>query len=92
LEQLRFGSPRVSDNGMQHLARLEQLRFLHLIGVPITDQGLDQLHGLKRLESLYLDDTRVTDAGVIRLLAALPAVHLHLDQQHHDRDPQKHDH
>lgn len=92
LELLRIGSPEVSDSGMAHIAKLKQLRFLHLIGVPITDAGLEQLHELKQLESLYLDDTKVTDAGIGRLLSALPDVHFHINQQHHDRDPKRHSH
>lgn len=92
LELLRIGSPKVTDKGMTQLAGLKSLRFLHLIGVPITDAGLDQLHELKQLESLYLDDTNVTDPGISRLLSALPDVHFHINQQHHDRDPKKHSH
>src|SRR5262249_4633654 len=79
LEQLRISSAKISDRGMEHVAALTKLRFLHLLDAPITDAGLDQLHGLKTLESIYLDHTRVTDEGIARLLAALPNVHLHLD-------------
>lgn len=92
LELLRFGSPRVTDAGMESVAKLSHLRHLHLIGVPITDAGLDKLHELRSLESLYLDDTKVTDEGLERFLNALPDVHLHINQQHHDRDPHRHSH
>ena len=77
---------------MHPVARLKQLRFLHLLDVPITDAGLDRLHGLTSLESLYLDRTRVTDEGIGRLLAALPGVHLHIDEHHHPLDAHGRDH
>jgi hypothetical protein len=89
LVQLRFSSPHVTDNGMRHIAALRKLRFLHLIDVPITDAGLEHLAGMTWLESLYIDGARVTDAGIERLLKRLPALHFHIDQQHHDRDPQR---
>ena len=77
---------------MVYLAEMPSLRFLHLIDVPVTDQGLAQLESLSGLESLYLDDVPVTDDGVEHLLKALPAVHLHINQAHHDRDPRRADH
>jgi hypothetical protein len=92
LEQLRLASGRTTDAGMACLGKLEQLRFLHLIDMPITDAGLDHLHALKSLESLYLDGTRVTDAGIERLVAAMPKVHLHIDDHHHRLDPHGADH
>ncbi len=92
LEQLRLASARIDDAGLECLAKLEHLRFLHLIDMPITDAGLNHLHGLKSLESLYLDGTKATDEGLGRLLAALPGVHLHVDDHHHRLDSHKADH
>lgn len=92
LELLRFGSPRVSDRGMASVRQLDKLRFLHLIDIPITDDGLLELKAMRQLESLYIDGARITDEGIEQLLAALPEVHFHIDQQHHDRDPRKADH
>jgi hypothetical protein len=92
LEQLRLASPQVDDAGLECLTNLKHLRFLHLIDMPITDAGLDHLHVLTGLESLYLDGTRTTDEGIGRLLAALPGVHLHVDDHHHRLDSHKDDH
>ncbi len=92
LELLRLGSPQITDAGLECLARFKRLRFLHLIDVPVTDAGLDHLHGLEQLESLYLDGSQATDEGILRLLAALPKLHFHRDQQHLDRDPKRHEH
>ena len=92
LELLRFGSPHVTDAGMVHVARIPSLRFLHLIDVPIGDRGLESLESLTQLESLYLDDTAATDAGITRLLKALPQIHLHVNQRHHDADPAARNH
>lgn len=89
LIQLRLGSRHITDEGMQELARFPALRQLHLIDVPISDAGLDSLGQLPRLKSLYLDGSRVTDRGLDRLFRARPDLHVHINQQHHDRDPQR---
>jgi hypothetical protein len=92
LELLRFGSPHVTDAGLIHLQALPRLRFLHLIAVPLTDMGLAQIGQFERLESCYLDDIILSDAAVEALIAARPQLHLHLDQEHHDRDPRRDHH
>ncbi len=92
LELLRFGSRRITDDGLAGLQQATRLKFLHLIDVPLTDRGLAALEKLPKLESLYLDGAQVSDAAVLRLLETLPELHLHLDQQHHDRDPKRADH
>ncbi len=92
LELLRFSSPNVTDDGMQQLATLKRLRFLHLISVPISDAGLARLESLEHLESLYLDDIGVSDDAIESLWKAIPGLHLHFNQQHHDRDPHRHPH
>ncbi|HRX80619.1 MAG: hypothetical protein H6821_05815 [Planctomycetaceae bacterium] len=89
LELLRFHTQHVSDEGLTHIAEMKSIRFLHLIGVPITDQGLANLEVMQQLESFYIDDTAATDEGIERLLKAVPGLHLHVDQQHSDRDPSK---
>jgi len=89
LSQLRLGSGQITDAGLKELHRFAALTQLHLIGAPLSDAGLDEIARLKRLESLYLDDSRVTDQGLERLFRARPDLHVHVNQQHHDRDPQR---
>lgn len=89
LELLRFHTPHVTDDGLRQIAEMESLRFLHLIAVPVTDQGLRHLESMQKLESFYIDDAPVTDDGLERLLKALPKLHLHINQQHSDRDPSR---
>jgi len=92
LQLFRFGSPHVTDEGLRNLSALPRLRFLHIIDTPVGDRGLDYLRELSQLESFYIDGSLVTDAGIESFLQALPQVHFHIDQAHHDRDPQRHDH
>jgi hypothetical protein len=92
LVQLRFGSPRVTDAGMKTLTELPALTRLHLIEVPITDAGLAELAKIERLESLYVDGGSISDAAWDELFQRRPKLHVHVNQQHHDRDPHKHDH
>jgi hypothetical protein len=89
---LRIGSPHLEDDCLQVITGMPAIRFLHLIDIPITDQGLRHLYDFEQLESLYLDGARVSGEGVSKLMEKLPRLHLHLDQHHHDRDPNHHEH
>jgi hypothetical protein len=92
LEQLRFGSPHVTSAGMKTIAKLPALKRLHLIRVPITDEALPEFAKMEQLESLYLDGVNVSDAAMDELFQKRPRLHVHLNQQHHDRDPHGHSH
>ena len=92
LVQLRFGSPHVTDAGMTTLAELPALRRLHLIDVPITDEGLRVLATIDQLESLYIDGAALSDSAYDTLFRQRPNLHVHINQQHHDRDPHSHAH
>ena len=92
LEQLRFGSPHVTDAGMKTVAELPVLKRLHLINVPLGDEGLRHLARMEQLESLYIDGGNLSNATLDELFQKRPDLHVHLDQQHHDRDPHGHAH
>jgi hypothetical protein len=92
LVQLRFGSPNVSDAGMKALAELPALLRLHLIDVPIADAGLRTLTGMDQLESLYIDGGEFSHAALDDFFRQRPKLHVHLNQEHHDRDPHRHQH
>lgn len=89
LSQLRLGTRQITDEGLTALAGFPALRQLHLIDAPITDEGLKTIAALPKLESLYLDGSLVTEAGLDGLFRARPDLHVHINQQHHDRDPRK---
>ncbi|MEM6690337.1 MAG: hypothetical protein AAF664_12965 [Planctomycetota bacterium] len=92
LRQLRLGSAHLTGESASKIRKLESLRSLHLIGIPIDDTQLRKLADLPLLESLYLDDCAVTQEGWIWLFEHHPHLHVHVDQVHHDRDPQLHRH
>jgi hypothetical protein len=92
LVQLRFGSRRVTDAGMKSLAEMPALKRLHLIDVPITGAGLAELAKNERLESLYIDGADISDDAWDKIFRERPKLHVHINQQHHDRDPHKHPH
>ncbi len=89
LEMLRFGSPHVTDCGLEALSRSRCLRFLHIIDCPVSTKGVVSLTRCTHLESLYIDGVELDDEAVDILFAHLPGLHLHLNQQHHDRDPNR---
>ncbi len=92
LQMLRIGSPHVTEQGIAALKDFPALRLVHLIDIPITDRGLADLQSIPKLESLYLDGANVSDAAVDGLFQKRPDLHVHFDQDHHDRDPHKHEH
>jgi len=92
LRQLRLGSPKLGNDASAAIAEIHSLRGLHLIGVPVTDEGLKLIADLPHLESLYLDDSAVTEVGWDWLFRNHPELHVHINQKHHDRDPQAHPH
>lgn len=95
LELLRIGTDRdLTSEGLKHLCDAKKLRFVHLIGVELDDGALTPLSEIPSLESLYIDGSQFSDEAISALLRRRPGLHLHLDQRHHDTDPQasKHAH
>lgn len=61
------GSKRLTDNGLQYLARMPQLRELTM-GGQITDRGLSALGHLRELRVFRMYwQTNITDAGIANL-------------------------
>ncbi len=90
LVQLRLGGSQLDDNCVKEIAKLPKLRSLHLIGPSLTDAALAQLAHAPSLTSFYLDDCPLSDSAWEQLFTAKPNLHVHIDQQHHDRDPHRH--
>ncbi|HUY33449.1 MAG TPA: protein kinase [Pirellulales bacterium] len=61
------GLPCLTDDALAELANSRGLRWLALLGDPITDAGLRHLRGLSELEHLDLGATRITGAGLEHL-------------------------
>jgi hypothetical protein len=91
LSQLRLAGSQLDDRAVAALAALPELRSLHLIGPTLSDAALDSIAALPKLGSFYLDDCALSDAAWERLFIAKPSLHVHIDQFHHDRDPNRHD-
>jgi hypothetical protein len=90
LVQLRLGGEQLDDLAVEAISKLPKLRALHLIGPRLSAKSLDYLATAPRLSSLYIDDCPLPDEAWVRLFEAKPKLHVHIDQQHHDRDPNAH--
>lgn len=55
---------RVTDDRLEPLQRLSQLRYLLLDGTEVTGPGLEYLEGLSRLHTLNIQHAKVTDDGL----------------------------
>lgn len=90
LRSLRLGGPHLAGADVgRAVAELVQLRSLHLIDVPLGDDGLDAIARLPGLWNLYLDGAGVSDDAWTKYFQEHPDVHVHVDQAHHDRDPDR---
>ncbi len=65
---LQMANPDVTNETLQYLQGLEQLRELDLENTSITDEGLAILAKLPALESLRLSNTKITDEGFRKYL------------------------
>ncbi len=68
-----WGERRVTDEALQHVAWMTQLRNLSLLALDITNDGVQQLDALKNLESLNLSGCgKVTERAMMYLIDQLP--------------------
>ena len=97
LKNLRLGSPQLCPEGKEGaelgmtLLQFPALRSLHLIDVVVGDAGLEGIARYDGLWNLYLDGAGISDEAWERYFALHPEVHVHVDQAHHDRDPNRHE-
>lgn len=73
LQSLDLGQSRVTDAGLEKVARLDGLNDLSLLGTAVGDEGVSHLKRLPTLKYLNLGRTRVTDAS-LPVIAALPVL------------------
>jgi Leucine-rich repeat (LRR) protein len=58
---------KISDDGMDEIAKLTSLESLDLRATQVTDVGIGKLLGLPRLKTLELNNTAITNAGLLSL-------------------------
>jgi F-box/leucine-rich repeat protein 14 len=58
---------KVSDDDLDWIVQLHEIKELNLANTPVTDAGVEKLGGLEYLSSLNLGGTRVTDQGIAAL-------------------------
>ncbi len=92
LTHLRIGGRTIDDLAIQSISHSNSLESLHLIGPSLTDESLEFLANMKELSSLYIDDCPLSDTAWEKLFRKRPRMHVHVDQAHHDRDPNPHPH
>ncbi len=90
LRQLRIAGRQIDDAAIEELTQWPALSSLHLIQPGITARSLETLAGMARLSSLYVDECPLPDEAWLKLFAARPDLHVHIDQSHHDLDPHAH--
>ena len=79
LESLELEGDRITDAGLEHLAKLTSLRELRLKANTITNVGLSHLVKLKSLEVLHLEGDHITDAGMAHIARITNLWQLSLD-------------
>jgi Leucine-rich repeat (LRR) protein len=80
LRQLRVSQSQLSDQGLEHLAKLKSLTVLDLSeNSQIFDGGLQHLSSMRQLTSLNLWRVNITDSGVEHLAGLTNLESLNLD-------------
>ncbi len=80
LRQLRVSQSQLSDQGLEHLAKLKSLTVLDLSeNSQIFDGGLQHLSGMRQLKSLNLWRVNITDLGIEHLAGLTNLESLNLD-------------
>ena len=90
LRQIRLGSTELDNQVTNSLTQIRSLDSIHwrtCHGRGAEENSGDAISGV-----LVLDDSAVTEAGWEWLFREHPHLHVHIDQYHHDRDPQGHNH
>lgn len=64
---LHLNKPSLTDEDLQAVFELQNLKFLDLSGTQISDRTLNDLEKLKNLDSVNLSNTGITDAGLAAL-------------------------
>jgi len=68
LDELNIGSIGITDVGIDHIAKLNNLKKLMLFGCEnVTDAGLSKLSGLKSLTNLYVKSAEISIEGLNNL-------------------------
>jgi len=81
LEELTIGGRSISNSGMEHIAKLTNLKKLDICAFnKVTDEGLAKLTALKSLKELSIGDygAKITISGLSCLNAIPSLVELHL--------------
>lgn len=71
---------KITDAGMVHVAALQQLRYLYLVGISLSDAGIAQLKNMPDLQCIEIRGTKVTEEGVKALCEALPDCYVYWDK------------
>lgn len=78
--ELRLSRNKITDRGVNALARFPKLRSLNLYGnIGVTDAAVEALGRIATLRQVYLWQTGVTSAGVAKLRTARPDLAVQLD-------------
>ena len=70
LGQIQLAGTRVTDAGMEHLAKIRTLALVNVERTQVGDDGLANLVTLPQLGDLWIADTKVTDTGLAKLNSA----------------------
>ena len=80
LEKLSIGSVGITDAGMDHVAKLTNLKSLLLFGCEnVTDRGLAKLRRLKAMTSLSFTEADISIAGLNALNSLSRMERMHID-------------
>jgi formylglycine-generating enzyme required for sulfatase activity/serine/threonine protein kinase len=69
VREVHLDSQPITDGGLEHLGRFDELRILSLAGTDVTDTGVSKVPSFKNLAEVDLSDTVLTEPVVAALAA-----------------------
>ncbi len=73
-------NPGIGDDGMDSVAKITTLEWLHVGKTKITDAGLEKLKSLTKLVELRINNTVVTQEALAKFREAVPSLKTVVDQ------------
>ena len=74
LRQLRLEKNEITDAGVAHLTKLENLVYLNLYNNPVTNESLLAVAQLPALEKLFVWQTQITEEAIAELNTSKPTL------------------
>ena len=76
IDRLILGGSLITENGLNFLKKLKNVKELDLRSLPLDDNNLDSILHFENLEYLYIKFTNITSKGISTILRSFPKLRI----------------